>query len=335
MDAQSGGAARRGWSASWLRALTASLMVLLCACALMAEEAPLLPNQLPPPTPAPAPTPTATPTTGTEVAGHDTPATGTAAAPSHTGNDHRIGTGDLLRIEVFNHPELTTTTRIAASGIVAFPLIGDLPSVIGQTVESLGRDIRLRLEDGYLRHAEVNVIVLDFSPRRIFVLGSVAHQDPIPLSPFEATTVLQAIGQAGGFTADADLDHVMVVREDSAHPGSKINILVPCSNQVTAANSGVTLQSGDILCVPRTGAKFIYVSGYVKTGGAFPLLPQEQLTVTKAISRAGGFATYAQQDRVQLFRDGKIQIINVHSILKGDGRIADPLLEPGDLISVP
>jgi polysaccharide export outer membrane protein len=315
----------RGVVTMWLRSLTTCLLVPLCACALLGElrgeEAPAVPKEVP--------------TSGTEFSGH-APATSTSTATtSQAGSDHRIGTGDLLRIEVFKHPELNTTIRITASGTIDFPLIGTLPTVLDRTVESLERDLRQRLEDGYLRHAEVNVIVVEFSPQRIFVLGSVAHQDPIPLSPFEGTTVMQAIGQAGGFTADADLDHVVVVREDITHPGLKINIVVPCSNQVNAANQGVPLKSGDILCVPRLGAKFVYVSGYVKSGGAFPLLPQEQLTVTKAISRAGGFSTYAQQDRVQLFRDGKSQVIDVHSILNGDGRIADPLLQPGDLISVP
>jgi polysaccharide export outer membrane protein len=310
-----------GIPATWLRLLTVSVLVPLLACALLGEEAP--------------PAPKEAATAGPELPGHAPGPSPIAASTSQAGSDHRIGTGDLLRIEVFKHPELTTTIRIAGTGTIDFPLIGELPTVLEHTVESLGRDIRRRLEDGYLRHAEVNVIVLEFTPRRIFVLGSVAHQDPIPLSPFEATTVMQAIGQAGGFTADADLDHVVVVREDANHPGMKTNIVVPCSNQVNAANQGVPLQSGDILCVPRLGAKFVYVSGYVKSGGAFPLLPQEQLTVTKAISRAGGFSTYAQQDRVQLFRDGKSLVVDVHSILNGDGRIADPLLQPGDLISVP
>jgi polysaccharide biosynthesis/export protein len=301
-----------------LRSLTSLVLLPLFAIAAMGEEpsAPpagaLPPGQAQPPAKAEA-----------------------AGTASQAGSDHRIGTGDLMRVEIFNHPELTTTIRISSSGSIPFPLIGDIPSVIGQTVEHLGKEVKVRLEDGYLRHAEVHVIVLEFSPRRVFVLGSVAHQDPITLSPFETTTVLQAIGQAGGFSADADLDHVVVVREDATHPGLKINLVVPCANQVVAANKDVALQSGDILCVPRVGAAFVYVSGYVKTGGAFPLLPQEQLTVTKAISRAGGFSTYAQQDRVQLFRNGIIQVIDVHSILKGDGRIADPLLEPGDLISVP
>jgi polysaccharide export outer membrane protein len=309
-----------------LRSLTALVLVPLFAVAVMGEEASA------PPSTAPSVPPAGALPLGKVPLPAKTEAAGTA---SQTGSDHRIGTGDLMRIEIFNHPELSTTIRISSSGSIPFPLIGDIPSVLGQSVEQLGNEIRVRLEDGYLRHAEVHVIVLEFSPRRVFVLGSVAHQDPITLSPFETTTVLQAIGQAGGFNADADLDHVVVVRDDATHPGLKINLVVPCANQVTAANKDVALQSGDILCVPHLGAAFIYVSGYVKGGGAFPLLPQEQLTVTKAISRAGGFATYAQQDRVQLFRSGMIQVIDVRSILKGDGRIADPLLQPGDLISVP
>jgi len=49
---------------------------------------------------------------------------GTAqAAP----DDYRLGAGDLVRISVFNHPDLTTEARVSESGNLTFPMIGQVP----------------------------------------------------------------------------------------------------------------------------------------------------------------------------------------------------------------
>src|SRR5579862_5017619 len=117
------------WPGAGLALLLLCLLAPLGRCAL-GEDSPLQPNRLPSAVgeaPAPAPAGSAA-----------------AVAADQAGSDHRIGTGDLLRIEIFNHPELTTTIRISTSGAVSFPLIGDLPAVSGQTVEQLGHDIKTR-----------------------------------------------------------------------------------------------------------------------------------------------------------------------------------------------
>ena len=38
--------------------------------------------------------------------------------------DYPLGPGDVLRIQVFQNPDLTTETRVSENGAITFPLIG-------------------------------------------------------------------------------------------------------------------------------------------------------------------------------------------------------------------
>ena len=40
--------------------------------------------------------------------------------------DYLLGSGDSIRINVFQNPELTTETRVSESGTVSYPLIGQI-----------------------------------------------------------------------------------------------------------------------------------------------------------------------------------------------------------------
>lgn len=82
----------------------------------------------------------------------------------------------------------------------------------------------------------------------------------------------------------------------------------------------------------------VYLMGQVRSQGALDLPVDENLTVSKAILRAGGFADYANTRKVKLVREvrgeKRTTIVDVDEILKG-GRARDPELQPDDLIIVP
>jgi polysaccharide export outer membrane protein len=271
---------------------------------------------------AEAPSPT-TPTT---------PVTTSAQAAG----DYRLTPGDLVRFEVFNQPDLTVTTRVPESGGFAFPLIGDLTDVVGRPVAQVVAEIKTRLEADYLRQAQVTASIVEMAPRTIYVLGSVANQNAIPLPPYARTTAMQAIGQAGGFLADADQNGVVVIRDDPQRPGVKVSLPVVAAAHPDRLTSDIVLQPGDMISVPRLGVQRVYVTGKVKSSGAFTIPANEQLTVSKAITLAGGFEQFARRDQVQLIRVGeRMQVINVQGILSGEITLPEPTLSAGDTINVP
>src|SRR5690349_20408941 len=74
------------------------------------------------------------------------------AAPvfPQTSNDRpetQLGPGDVVRITVYQNPDLTTEARISETGAINFPLIGSLP-VAGSTIGQAEQAIAKKLRDG-------------------------------------------------------------------------------------------------------------------------------------------------------------------------------------------
>lgn len=40
--------------------------------------------------------------------------------------DYVVGEGDVLKIVVYDHDDLTTTARVSGEGVITFPLIGQV-----------------------------------------------------------------------------------------------------------------------------------------------------------------------------------------------------------------
>jgi protein involved in polysaccharide export with SLBB domain len=84
---------------------------------------------------------------------------------------------------------------------------------------------------------------------------------------------------------------------------------------------------------PLAGRVFIW--GQVKNQGAIDLRVNENLRVSQAILRAGGFAEFAKSTAVKLVRDGRTTEINVEEILKKGKIDKDVIVKPDDTIMVP
>lgn len=83
----------------------------------------------------------------------------------------------------------------------------------------------------------------------------------------------------------------------------------------------------------------VYLTGQVRAQGALELMPDEAMTVSKAILRAGGLADFADKRKVKLVRrkaDGgsETTLVDLDLILKKGQLDKDPVVQPGDLIVV-
>jgi len=245
---------------------------------------------------------------------------------------YRLYPGDLLAIQVFDHPDLTCQIRVPVNGDCAFPLLGDIGVLAGRQLNDLQADLRRRLEADYLQQAVITTTITEFGPRFAYVLGSVKLPDAVPLHPLRTLTAMQAIARAGGFQDDANRAGAQVVRDDPDHAGHKLALPVPATDELISLSADVPLQPGDVVIVPRLDR--VYVIGKVTKPGAINLPSQEVLTVSKAISLAGGFDRFAVQDGVQLVRTGVVTPIDVKGILSGK-KLEDPVLRQGDTVYVP
>jgi polysaccharide export outer membrane protein len=130
------------------------------------------------------------------------------AEPATVGSGpYQLGSGDKLRIVVYDQPSLTNLYEIDQSGTVAFPLIGDIQAA-GSTVDALAARIETQLSHGYLRAPNVTVEVATYRP--FFVLGEVTTPGQYPYVP--GLTAENAVAIAGGFTDRANKRVVRVSR---------------------------------------------------------------------------------------------------------------------------
>lgn len=238
--------------------------------------------------------------------------------------------GDLIQVDVYGHPDLSGQARIPASGGAIFPLIGEVAIPVGATPDVLADLLRARLEADYLRQATVTVTVKEHVRRMVYVLGSVVRPSNVELLPLDRLTALRAISACGGFLEEANRSGVMVVREDAA---AKTTATLPVAAD-PLVGSDVQLQAGDLVVVPRLDR--VYVLGQVNRPGAVTVAGGDAITVSKALSLAGGLDRYARENAVQLLRPGEAaRTIDVEAILEGAAGMADPLLKPGDTLFVP
>ena len=245
---------------------------------------------------------------------------------------YRIQAGDLLKVDIFGEPDLTSLSRVPADGRPALPLIREVPSVIGWTLPELRAELERRYEVGYLVDATLTVTVHEFKPRHAFVLGQVQLQGAVELTPFAHVTALQAISRSGGFRPDADRAGARLFRVDPTNPNTKLALPIAISLTAEGLAHDLVLEPDDLIVVPLLGG--VVVVGKVRQAGAVAL--SDGLTVTRAIAMAGGFEKFARGDVVQLIRPGTpTRAINAAGLLDGSARGEDPVLMPGDTVFVP
>ena len=104
-----------------------------------------------------------------------------------------------------------------------------------------------RLKDGYLVAPSVSVYVKEYNSRKVFVLGQVKNPGTFPYAA--EMNVVEAVALAGGFSATANRDFVVVTREVN---GQETRIPVPVGKISKGLASNLELQSGDIIYVSDT-----------------------------------------------------------------------------------
>ena len=248
-------------------------------------------------------------------------------------NDYRIGPKDLLEIAVFGLPELSQIARVAEDGSISMPLLGTV-QVAGLTAQELEKKLASILDKQYTKEARVTVFIREY--QKISILGAVGRPGQYEL--VGPTTLLQAIAQAGGLTAQA-MTEVYVYRTGT--DGKQERIAVSLYDVTSGGNQelNITLQPKDVVMIPIDQTLNVFVYGEVRTPGVIPYLSSKKITVLQAIAQAGGPTEWAKRSKVVIKRKdprtGKEMKIGVNLKKMIGGKIADLVLEEGDVVIVP
>lgn len=237
--------------------------------------------------------------------------------------NYMLGAGDVIRISVFNNPDLLLETRISEAGHITFPLIGAVK--IGKLTPSAAeKRIAEKLETGgYLKKPQVNILVVSFQSKLVSVLGSVLKPGRYPME--RETTVSDLLALVGGITPDGS-DIITVTTKDGVKKEYDLSKFGP-GNQLTLAG-------GETVFV---NSKNISVMGQVLRPGKYSILSGVR-TVSDFLSMAGGVVpTGSDVITVITKRDGKTKRtkIDVDELFTSDDPNVNIELKSGDSIYVP
>ena len=154
-----------------------------------------------------------------------------AAGGGSPGDSNKLGPNDRLRITVFGQPTLTGEYTLDGNGVLAFPLIGNVPAN-GVTTNQLQQAIAAKLKPDYMVNPNVSAEIVNRRP--FYVIGEVLKPGNYPY--VTDMTAVNAIAMAGGFTRRARKNDFYIRRLDK--DGKMVRI---------EANAGTVLQAGDTL----------------------------------------------------------------------------------------
>ncbi len=132
---------------------------------------------------------------------------------------------DILKIEVFQEPDLSRDMRVAADGTVTLPLIGNV-TIGGMMVQDAQDLIRELYNRDYLVEPHISLTVLMYTEQRVHVHGQVMRPGPIIIPPEEDLTFSQAISRAGGLTRLGNGNNIQLTRveEDGKTTSIRVNL---------------------------------------------------------------------------------------------------------------
>lgn len=243
----------------------------------------------------------------------------TTTALARASGDYGLSGGDLVRITVYNHPDLTTETRVTEAGAVRFPLVGEV-NVAGATAdEAASRIARALQQGGFVRNPQVNLVVLEFRGQEVNVLGYVNRPGRYPLQ--RPSRLIDLLALAGGVVPTGADTLVLIGTRGGKPHRQEIDLDALFREGGQALN--VPVQNGDVLYVAREPRFYIY--GEVQRPGSYRL--ERNMTVVQALSVGGGLTPRGTQKGLRVLRRGAggMQELTVG--------LAD-LLQPDDVVYV-
>ncbi|ODN42979.1 polysaccharide biosynthesis/export family protein [Piscirickettsia litoralis] len=253
---------------------------------------------------------------------------------SRAGYHYTVGSQDVLRIIVWNHPELNNpaSTQNATSiydvgftvdqnGDIYYPYIGAV-KVAGKTTDQIRAILTKRLAL-YVKKPQINVVVMQFNSQHINITGAVKSPSVVPVTNVPLT-VLNAVTKAGGpiscgnntdtqgsVTLCADVQRVAVTRD-----GKTTYVNLNTLRSPTGSSENWILKNGDVVNVPNNNQSRIFVLGAVNKPGAFNMVDGE-MTLQQAIGNAAGANMLANPAYTYVIRNyqnnPQIYLLDAHS----------------------
>jgi polysaccharide biosynthesis/export protein len=228
-----------------------------------------------------------------------------APRPAAAALDYRMGPGDVIRVTVFQNPELTLETRVGESGFITFPLLG-VVKVGGQSVVEAERTLADALRNGnFVRNPQVTIIVLQVRAHQASVLGQVGRPGRYPLESADMR-LSEVLALAGGVApGGADLVIITGTRDGKAW---REEVDLPALFQRNGNARDPAVLGGDTVWVDRQ--PLVYIYGEVQRPG--PMRLEREMTLLQALATGGGLTQRGTDRGIKVHRKGeggKVEVI--------------------------
>ena len=277
------------------------------------------------------------------LSGQTTP-TSTSVAQNSAGSQreddkYRIGYRDKLNVQVFKHPELSSTVAVEPNGTISLFKISQPIMAACKTERELANDIAAAYKKDYLKNPEVNVIATEQMSQSFAVTGAV--EKPANYYVNRRVRLLELLAFAGGPSKEAG-SRVVVVRGGSS---SGCDQTTPATDENSGTFSfklrelqegkqNLVMQPGDYVWVMPTD--FVFVYGNVNEQGRVEM--RQPLTLMQAIASAKGLKPATKKDSVRVIRqkpdslEPEVFTFDLNDIAKQKAN--DPFLQPNDIVAI-
>ena len=254
----------------------------------------------------------------------------TANLASPESSEYRLGPGDLLAIQVFEAEELNAEVRVSSRGMITLPMLGPV-DVFQLTSTEAEQKIEKLLKEKYLNEAHVSVYIKEHISRQITLVGALKR--PGTFDYISQKRLLDVLAMGGGLTEDAG--EIVYITRQNRKTGQADSYVIDIEELIHKGRMeyNITIMGGDIVFVPKAGHCF--VDGAVRKPGIYPV--KRNLTITEAIAQAGGLASYAADDKIELIRyveKGKREIVRLSYSKLQEGQGDTIFIEDQDVIYV-
>jgi polysaccharide export outer membrane protein len=241
---------------------------------------------------------------------------------------YRLGSGDVVRLEVFGRPEVSGKHIVGPDGKITVPLAGDI--ALNELTREEGRALVTQRLRTYFTQPFVSLIIDEYTSNQVTVLGRVEHPGVQKFA--QSPTLAEVLAGAGAMPImdkQATLTRCAIMRGRDKLIWVDLKALL---NGDPAYN--LRMKKGDIVFIPDSSDTSIYVLGQVVRPGSYRLTPR--MTVLDALAQAGGPTDDAKPEHIGLYRAGSnsTEVIAFADLID-PSRSRNFAMEDGDVLYLP
>ena len=225
-----------------------------------------------------------------------------SAQGSASESDYVLGAGDVIRVTVFQSPELSIEVRLPESGVVSYPLLGDVKLgglTVGRAEKRLAEGL---LAGKFLKQPQVSILVTQVRGSQASVLGKAVRPGRYSLE-LANTRLSDLMALAGGVAPDGSDMLTVVGTRDGKPFRTQIDFRMLFRGN---SSQDIVMQNNDVVYVDA--APQVYIYGEVQRPGVLKL--ERGMTVLQALAAGGGLTPRGTQRGIKVQRkapDGAVQ----------------------------